>query len=370
MKSRYAEIEKQRFRGLAKHNIEACTNIVRHPFYSPPPHLSCDPKIPLNRFPALDYSLANSFYGLGGNLENASGYKGKVVGFIEHGLHLGGANPVTTSSPLPCIITLGERRRKAIRQTTNKPVFTVGPYIHYAKSYIDEEAARKIKKELGKTLLVFPSHGIEGVEALYDTNVFIGEVKSFVHNHSVDTVLVSLYFKDIPKYFSCYRNAGMRVVCAGHRSDPAFLSRQKSLIELSDFTLSNNVGTHIGYCCSLGKPHLIISQETHYHCSDASSKKSIPNHTSVEFELDRRTIQSAFSSLDSWGTKVQEKVLEEYWGFGEEKDAEQLRSFFEVSAKVFKRCRGNDQSFKDLYLRCVEESQDPQLNTLILECLR
>lgn len=46
---------------------------------------------------------------------------------------------------------------------------------------------------------------------------------------------------------------------AGHQLDINFLNRLKTIILLSDYTCSNSIGTHTGYCVYLGKPHLVIN---------------------------------------------------------------------------------------------------------------
>ena len=63
-----------------------------------------------------------------------------------------------------------------------------------------------------------------------------------------DTVLISMIGYDIQQGFDKkYRNKGYRIVSSGTRNDPYFLNRQRDLMELADMTISNNIGTHIGY---------------------------------------------------------------------------------------------------------------------------
>ena len=40
----------------------------------------------------------------------------------------------------------------------HKPVIAIGPYIHYAECMLNSEEMNSLKKELGKTLLFFPTH--------------------------------------------------------------------------------------------------------------------------------------------------------------------------------------------------------------------
>ena len=371
MGSRYFEIQLRRFKELSRHNAEAAFNVLRNPFYREKrPLNACGEEAVKNRFPAFGYSLANSYYGIGKMLEDAAHYRGNLPGFIEHGLHLGGENPVTANSVLPFVVTLGPKRRRVIRRTvSDKPILTVGPYIHYAPSLLDEGSFAEIKNKIGKMLLVFPAHGVEGVDVEYDSAGFIDEVRSFVRHQSIDTVFVCLYFKDLPLFRSVYEKAGYYVVCSGHRSDPSFLSRQRSFIELSDYTMSNSVGTHIGYCCSLQKPHIVVDQHAEYRCESLRDEKAIPNHKTREFELDTGKIKDAFSDLSLYGSIGQQEILTDYWGFGEEKSGEQLQRFFEASRYVLRKSSVCSMSYADLYLRYADQSDDPILKSLIRDSL-
>ena len=109
---------------------------------------------------------------------------------------------------------------------------------------------------LGRTLLVFPSHGIIGVTATFNNDEFIEEIERV--RKDFDTVLISLYWTVVlnPDLVASYEALGYKIVTSGHRFDLNFLSRQRSFIELADYTMSNNLGTHVGYCIHLNNIYL------------------------------------------------------------------------------------------------------------------
>lgn len=77
--------------------------------------------------------------------------------------------------------------------------------------------------------------------------------------------LIYLYWKDaVLGKDKEYMDNGFTIVTAGYQSDFRFLKRLKTFIKLSDFTMSNAVGTHVGYCVVLDKPHYIFSQKISY----------------------------------------------------------------------------------------------------------
>jgi hypothetical protein len=129
-----------------------------------------------------------------------------------------------------------------------------------------------------------------------------------------------MYWKDIlnGNHFP-YREHGFQVVTAGHRSDSYFLSRLKDIIELSDYTMSNFVGTHIGYCISLGKPHYIIKQK--YEIYGENIEKEFEDRRDINylhsFKNEESEIIDAFDNFIFSITDLQIFIVEKHWGKNE-----------------------------------------------------
>jgi len=215
----------------------------------------------------LDSFADNNLYGIAYALKKYAGIsqKKKLNYFIEHGFFLGtyvSQNSVDAYSKN--ILTFGYSRKKSIEAKTNKSAILVGPYINYAKSLLSIEKIESLKVELGNVLLVFPSHSTENLKSNYKGDEFINIIKERAKNY--DTVLICLYYVDSrdKNIIDLYVNNDFRIVTAGHKYDFNFLSRLKSIIMLSDYVLSNDIGTHILYCSSLGKKQEIKLQKVSY----------------------------------------------------------------------------------------------------------
>ena len=192
----------------------------------------------------------------------------------------------------------------------------------------------QLKSELGKILLVFPSHGIIGSSATYNSNDFIAEIERIRKDY--DTVLISLYWTDAlnPLIVSQYENKGYKIVTSGHRFDINFLSRQRSIIELADYTISNNLGTHVGYCIYLNKPHYIYRQKVNYSYRDKKTEKHISSSRTEEnmktYLQELNEVCSFFDQDIRKITSAQQKVVAEFWGMDQIKTPDQLKSVLQL----------------------------------------
>lgn len=229
---------------------------------------------------------------------------------IEHGLYYNDYIPYASfCRTIRKIITFSPRRKKVLQARLDKPVIPIGPYIHYAQPLLNEAEIAEIKKKYGKILLFFPSHSsVEGKQT-YEVERMIAELKNICERGGFQTVFVNMYYYDIlhTDYVKYYLNAGFQVVTAGHRLDIHFLSRLKSIIGLSDYTVSNSVGTHLGYCIWMNKPHYIINN--------------------IDLPLkDYKKIESFFLTYHEMIQPEQYAVVSEYWGFEYVRAPEELKN--------------------------------------------
>lgn len=244
--------------------------------------------------------------------------------FIEHGLFFGNYVAIYSYlySDIKRIITFGDYREKVLLNSNlikeETEIVKIGPYIQYAKSLLSSEERTLLKNELGKTLLVFPSHSIPKGDVVFDDNVLYSKIDEVKKELGFDTVLVCLYWKDIQNNTmieSCL-SKGYRIVTAGHRNDPLFLNRLKAIIELSDYTMSNDVGTNLGYCICLGKPHFAFHQNIDYKegleafIKSDEGKKEVFN-TDIEI---KNELAYLFSEIEPCITKKQKEAYDYYWG--------------------------------------------------------
>ena len=181
--------------------------------------------------------------------------------------HIGAALEAYTweldiNDSVPLIITMSDFRKEVISKKVDAPVYAIGPYIAYAESFLNESKLKKYKNKLGKCLTVFPTHSTHWVDVSYDTEAFCAKIREIKDAYKFDSVRICLYWKDIINGFhKIYQDNGFKCVSAGHIYDRNFLPRLKSIIKLSDVTMSNAYGTHVAYSFCLDKPHYLFKQK-------------------------------------------------------------------------------------------------------------
>lgn len=286
-----------------------------------------------------EWYFPNNFYGIANNLYTYSRYNFAVKACIEAGMDFGNnASKFEIYNPiLPTMITFSDYRKEYLEQVSDKIVFKIGPYIHYANDFYDNKKLAEEKMKNGKTLLVFPSHSIENIYSQYDINKFIEKIKNISKLYNFNTVLVCLYWADIQKGIDeIYKKHGFNIVTAGYRENPMFLSRLKTIIKLSDYTISNDIGTHVGYCIYLKKPHYIIRQNIEY---DAKTNKhyllEFKDRDLSSYEKDVEEIRKSFENPVFNISKNQQEICNKYWGFDEIKSPEQIRYILEFCEYLF-----------------------------------
>lgn len=229
---------------------------------------------------------------------------------IEHGLYYGDYIPYSSyCKTIKKIITFSLLRKQVLMKL-NKPVITIGPYIHYAPSLLKDEEQLSIRNNHGRILLFIPTHTTREGGMKYDVDENIRTLKVLAEEKEFDTIWVCMYYYDIlhSDLSRQYEQAGFTIVTAGHKLDLNFLCRLKSIISLADYTVSNFVGTHVGYCIYMQKPHWIINPLDY----STASKDFIE-------------ITRAFLSYSETITKEQNEVVAKYWGFDQIKTSDDLR---------------------------------------------
>ena len=176
----------------------------------------------------------------------------KIKAVIEHAAQLNNCTNggFGVHQSYPSIVSSSFRVSVIKNVPNNNGAYAIGPYIAYVQSALSDDKLKVERERLGKNLLVFPAHSIRGLKAVYNINSFCEEIKKLSNEY--DSVRVCLYWKDvILGTAEIYKKYGFEVVTAGHYYDPMFMPRLKSIIETSTMTMSNKLGTYIGYCVYL-----------------------------------------------------------------------------------------------------------------------
>jgi hypothetical protein len=271
---------------------------------------------------SVDYPVVlhqdNSFYGTEFSLNSYSKHCSPIKACIEHGVYFGSYvnERECLFSGFPALITFSDVRKVHIRTASPIPVIEIGPYIAYADSFLSPSQLTDQKKKMGKTLLVFPSHSTDYAQAKFDSDELIKEIARLKKQENYQTILVNFFWKDIANHQDqLFRDAGFQVTCCGSQSDPFFLRRLKSLILLSDMTMSNSVSTNLGYCIYLGKPHYFFRQKTGLAHSKSTSGEYLAENVRTR-ELEKEEIVDRFCVFKHEVTPSQYQVCSKYWGFG------------------------------------------------------
>ena len=262
---------------------------------------------------------SNDFYGHAKILKKfvglQNGYQLKTA--IEHGVYLKPDGwDIDWKAPLPSILTFSTFRRQHLERLTDKRFFAIGPYIHYAKPYLNKREAEEENRRIGKNLLVFPAHSTHWVNVEYNIHKYCQQLETIGKNF--DSIRICLYWKDILNGTDkIYSQHGFECVTAGHIYDNQFLPRLRSIIDSATITTSNEITTAIGYCIFLGKPHFLLESEVE---RTSQYRKFLDECADYNTNNEAISIRKAFSTgLRSDITPEQLTIVEKILGKGRRK---------------------------------------------------
>lgn len=290
---------------------------------------------------------SNDLYGIEHALAGYSKYKGSVFAPSEHGVYFGSyvSKDETNPNCYPVTITFGPRRAEHLAKN-KMPSLQIGPYIYYASEYLSEQERTSLKRKLGKVLLVFPMHSIESTEVSFELELLLKKISETEREYSIDTTLYCLYFADVMKGLAVkLSNLGKTVVCAGHRFDPMFLSRLKSLILLSDITASNGVGTHMGYSEVLGREHFFLDMDV-----KSSLEPDFYNAEKSYFYSRDNEIEEVRNAFIARDPLRKNEVLDRYWGISKIKSQKELFKLLTEIERAYKIMLRSGNSSKEVIL--------------------
>lgn len=273
---------------------------------------------------AQELSRDNSLYGTGDALLSYSNYKKDILGIIEHGVNFSNSVPPEGAvDGLNGIITFNQRRVDILKEHYDVKIYKIGPYIHYCSPLFSDEIIAQEKQKNGKTLVVFPSHSIKGVHSNYDEQDLIAKIDYVKKKYNFDTVLLSFYFVDINSGAHIpFEKHGYKIITPGHKNDKNYLRRLKYIISLADVTMSNEIGTILGYCIYLNKPHYLYVQEIKYTGDNVSNE--FYDERLRTYKISEAEINSVFNYYSEEISEAQLNIYEKYWGATEIKSKQEI----------------------------------------------
>lgn len=254
---------------------------------------------------------------------------------IQHGFHFPEFFPIKFFDVVKNYLAWSDIEKNYFINKIQSKIYVVGAPFLYAKSLLSEEQILKEKKRLGYNLLVYPSHSLSYINVEFDMDEFIRIIDS--EKERFDSVRICLHYADVQKgLHKRFQEAGYECVCCGRLEDYYFLNRQKSLLEIADCVLSNDLGSHVGYCLYLKKPVRIIKQDINAFW--------LNKDYAFEVEIEKRylDIRNKFGSyIDLFTdseykiTEQQMKFADDYWGFSCKKTPEEMLQIYkEIFSEV------------------------------------
>lgn len=201
----------------------------------------------------------NSIYSMECALRKYSQYKGKIYCASEHGLPAGSTKDTREykDNDRRIVCVMSKDRRNYIQPLTDKLLVPIGPSIMpYCSNIYSDFVIEAIKRNLGKTLLVFPQHSCADSECIQTADTFMEHLKELISAFHYNTVLVCLYYEDIYRgeFLKYRRYPESVIVTAGHKHNNDFADCLKTIINLSDHVVTQGYGSSAIYSMYLKKP--------------------------------------------------------------------------------------------------------------------
>lgn len=288
----------------------------------------------------FDLIKENKSYGHYNVIRNFCEFNEQSYLEIEHGLFFGGhIIPYERKNKCPGIITFSDYRFKYLRKEIKKPVIRIGPYIHYASNLYTDKFISHIKNILGKTLVVFPIHSMLFCYYKYNEKEYINYIKDFCLKNNFKTVLICMHYNDITLgNDEVYKKEGFNIVTCGNADETTlFLNKLKTTINFSDYTMSNGLGTHIGYCIYMNKPLVLFKQNidiveiTEFYDREANRGEGYNNLIKKE----KQTFFKVFEDTQKNITDEQYDLCNLYWGFEHIKSKEEMHFILQFFKEVY-----------------------------------
>ena len=220
-----------------------------------------------------------------------------------------------------------------------RPIYYIGPYVHYAEDYYEQHRVKQIKSRNRSTLLIFPPHSSE-----FESSEFVYE--SFSHflfdtiAKKYNTIYACVFWRDANSKYTKFLDAqGVKIVSAGFKIDPKFVCRLRTIISLSDCVIYPAFTTSIGYAYYLNKRIICVDNEKNinWRCDWSKERQNRMTHNFSNVMNYLSTIFNYYSDDDEKIKNERENFIEKFWGIKEIKTPEEIRSiYFENKKYIIK----------------------------------
>ena len=302
----------------------------------------------------INYGHIGALYNYAGKRKRSNIY----TPLVEHGVRFGeDVGDVTDSKYNYCQIAQGVYRKSMIHEyNPHIPVYSVGPYIHYAKSFYDEKTIEDNKKKNGKTVVVFHSHAEE--VRTQRNNIIINEIKEQFKG-IYDTIILCGYWFNLDQPFieDCL-NQGIKIVSAGVRWDKNFIRRLRTILEIADAIAVDDIGTQMGYAMCLGKKVEILN---------SLDIDAIVTDDTYNFNKKR-----IFTMLKNGDNEGLEAIYNKYWGGNMLRSKEEIGAILDNCHDILKNSNYRLENYSSEVDKQIEylERNKSEYNDLKLRLLK
>lgn len=271
---------------------------------------------------------------------------------------------------LPVLFSVNRASLPILGAKTDKALFSIGPYVHYAQSLFDPAALADEKRRLGKTLVVFPPHSTHHIKADYHEGWLCDHIERL--GKQFHTILICLYWKDVLHgRAKAFRDRGFQCLTAGHIFDPLFLHRLKTILCLSDAIVSYAFSSIIGYAVSMNKP-LVVARcqgEAYLAPSEIIARDTCNALVDKDSLRYRAAMYTLFAEFTNQFNQEQIDTIELMWGLSQVKTPQELRLYFDIAEEMFatRKTDGTKRfpSCSEAAIGCIEKGYFQAAATLL-----
>lgn len=286
----------------------------------------------------------NMMYGMGDVLRRYTGYSDKIYCATEHGVPTEREDNTMEyrDNDMPTLLVHSEQRRDFLKEKTDKLMFTIGPsFMPYTEGVYTDFSIKNIRKNLGKTLLVYPQHNndtSEFIEFTRNRDKLIEYVKHIKEVGHFNTVIICLFYIDIERnlqYF--YEKEGWIVVSAGKNTNYDFPACFKSILKISDYVIAQSISG------------IAFAMYENIPCTYYSGERKIVSEGGTIFddawtingkswlEKTEQVLYELFGEYSPEITPEQKAWCKYTWGYDCVKSAHELNLILQFSKKIRKK---------------------------------
>lgn len=287
----------------------------------------------------------NESYGYYSAVQDYCGYHNSLSGVImEHGVNFSVSLPSKANLNETYALFFQSSYKNAIihEKFPEKLTFCIGPYIHYATPLYDGSEISRLKEKYGKTVLIYLSHSTYNSNVIRNYTAYNEYAERYSSEY--DTIMFCVYWRDVCRemYEAIKAIPKAEIVSAGFLYDPSFIRRTKSLMQLADLVVVDEIGTSVGYALYFNKRVDVIDKK------DSRIIDFLDSRDIISMENQDR-IKKALRSGNS--EKIRE-VYEEFWGGRYIKTRDEIRMILEGLDEIRLKSKGK----KDQFAKAVESA--------------